>query len=202
MADSVVLNRQSYCKILLHVFKYPHCALNGLLLAQKQKGKESKPPHIVDTVPLFHLNIGLTPMMEVALSQVDAYCRAKNLVIAGYYQANESFTANSPDLVSCRVTEKIAEHFGDAVLLMVENDKLKSEVENAAFTVYSVHDGKAKKRDVHKVQVQGAGTAAAITATLLATKQHWQLVDFDNHLDDVSLDWTNADVCEKIRCAL
>lgn len=61
--------------MLLHAAKYPHCAVNGLLVAEKQKEKK-KEGHgnvsvlCVDCVPLFHGSLALAPMLEVALSLV------------------------------------------------------------------------------------------------------------------------------------
>lgn len=69
MADAV-LSQQAFCKIILHAMKYPHCAVNGVLLAEKSKMRDSKMLPLVDSIPLFHLGIGLTPMLEVALTQV------------------------------------------------------------------------------------------------------------------------------------
>ena len=69
MAD-VLVSMQAYCKLVLHAAKYPHCSVNGVLLAEKSKNKESKTLKFVDAIPLFHLNVSLAPMMEVALTQV------------------------------------------------------------------------------------------------------------------------------------
>ena len=69
MAD-VSLAAQAYAKIVLHASKYPHCAVNGVLLAEDGKKKESRSVHFVDTVPFFHQTLTLAPMLEVALTQV------------------------------------------------------------------------------------------------------------------------------------
>ena len=69
MAD-VVVSKLAYSKILLHAGKYPHCSINGVLLAEKAKSKDSKCVKFVDAVPLFHMSLSLAPMTEVALMQV------------------------------------------------------------------------------------------------------------------------------------
>lgn len=67
----VKFSARAYCKIILHGAKYPHCAINGLLLAeQKSKDAKSKELYIVDVVPLFHLCLHVSPMAEVALTLV------------------------------------------------------------------------------------------------------------------------------------
>ena len=69
MAD-ITLSTTAYCKLLLHAAKYPQRAINGVLLADKARSKDSKGLKVVDAIPLFHLTLGLAPMMEVALIQV------------------------------------------------------------------------------------------------------------------------------------
>lgn len=63
--------------MLLHAAKYPHCAVNGLLVAEKTKGKKkdghSGPVLCVDCVPLFHGTLALAPMLEVALTLVSFF---------------------------------------------------------------------------------------------------------------------------------
>lgn len=71
MAD-VYFSARAYCKILLHSVKYPHCAINGLLLAKAKNKSDEKSTElqIVDAVPLFHICLHVSPMAEVALTMV------------------------------------------------------------------------------------------------------------------------------------
>jgi ER membrane protein complex subunit 8/9 len=66
----IVMKKKAYVKPLLHAAKYPHCAINGVLLAEQQKHKEDRVLKLVDAVPLLHSSLTLTPMIEVALCQV------------------------------------------------------------------------------------------------------------------------------------
>ncbi|XP_070617962.1 ER membrane protein complex subunit 8 [Erythrolamprus reginae] len=124
------LSTQAYCKMVLHGAKYPHCAVNGLLVAEKQPpaGQRSRerepaapPAHtlLVDCIPLFHGSLALAPMLEVALSLIDSWCRENSYVIAGYYQANERMKDASPNLLAEKVASRIAENFNDTALIMV-----------------------------------------------------------------------------------
>lgn len=63
----ISFNARAYCKIILHAAKYPYCSVNGILLA---KNSSKTKLEYVDAVPLFHVALNLTPMAEVALSQV------------------------------------------------------------------------------------------------------------------------------------
>ncbi|XP_038168405.1 ER membrane protein complex subunit 8 isoform X2 [Arvicola amphibius] len=91
----VKLTTQAYCKMVLHGAKYPHCAVNGLLVAERQRPRKEHPPGsgshtlFVDCIPLFHGTLALAPMLEVALTLIDSWCKENSYVIAGYYQANE-----------------------------------------------------------------------------------------------------------------
>lgn len=66
----ILVSIQAYCKILLHAVKHPHCAVNGVLLAEDGKSKDRKTVKFVDCIPLFHLTLSLSPMLEAALLQV------------------------------------------------------------------------------------------------------------------------------------
>lgn len=62
------LSPRAYGKIAFHSAKYPHCPVNGVLLGaySKKDGKVCAS----DVVPLFHQNLSLAPMLEIALAQV------------------------------------------------------------------------------------------------------------------------------------
>lgn len=61
---SYKFSERAYAKMILHAAKYPHLAVNGVLLASKAEGK------IVDAIPMFHQCLFVTPMVEIALMQV------------------------------------------------------------------------------------------------------------------------------------
>jgi hypothetical protein len=196
MAD-VWMSVKSYVKPLLHAAKYPHCAVNGLLLAEPTNQKDNKNLKITDAVPLFHSCLTLAPMMEIALTQVDVYCRNHNLVIAGYYQANEGFSESSPNSIAYRLAEKIKENYGDACLIMLDNSRALSDCENS-YVLYSNIDGKWKKSDKRPSTEKDVGDMAY---DLLQSRVYRELIDFDNHLDDITLDWQNLEINEHIsRC--
>lgn len=62
------INDKAFCKMVAHAAKYPHCTVNGVLLAKSSSN--NKEIEFVDAIPLFHICINLTPMTEVALMQV------------------------------------------------------------------------------------------------------------------------------------
>lgn len=60
------IGERAYAKMIFHAAKYPHLAINGVLLGSKDDGV------IVDAIPLFHQCLYVTPMAEIALMQVIA----------------------------------------------------------------------------------------------------------------------------------
>ena len=65
----ICLNKKTFSKMLLHAAKYPHCAINGILLANKSN-LDTKSIRCVDAIPLFHLHLTLSPMLEMAFQLV------------------------------------------------------------------------------------------------------------------------------------
>nr|CAG4641157.1 EOG090X0C9C [Eulimnadia texana] len=190
---SVELSLKSYSKIILHALKYPHLAVNGLLLCKE--GNSGNTLKLVDSIPLFHQNLHLAPMLEVALMQVENYCKNSGLVIAGYYQANESLSDSSPDYVAQKVSEKIAEFFSDACLIMVDNKQLSPEMSSPAIHLMQHQEGKWKVREKSSVSIAPTVSAAlSATSSLIKEKVFRQLVDFDNHLDSLGCDWLNHEL--------
>lgn len=190
MSEVIRVTPRAYCKIILHAAKYPHCAINGVLLCQNKKDKKSKELTIVDSIPLFHICLHLVPMAEVALTMVDAMAQSQGLAIAGYYMANEALDDMSIEKPATRIADKIAEASPNACLLVVDNRRLSLTMEDPALRVLHSVDGKWKEVDNDDYFIEPESTEAA--ATLLHRHADKHLVDFDNHLDDISGNWQNA----------
>ena len=75
----------AYCKALLHAHRHPAADVCGVLLGNSNGaggggggagGRGGAAAHVVDVVPLFH-TVMLAPMFEMAMLQIDAYCKIK-----------------------------------------------------------------------------------------------------------------------------
>uniref|UniRef100_A0A8D8LG17 ER membrane protein complex subunit 8/9 homolog n=1 Tax=Cacopsylla melanoneura TaxID=428564 RepID=A0A8D8LG17_9HEMI len=196
--SEISFNELAYCKMILHAVKYPHCAINGVLLATLQDTKESpKNLTFVDAIPLFHLCLHVTPMIEVALTQISSYAQSNGLVIAGYYLANENIRDVSYDKpYQSRIADKIAEYFPSACLVVLDNKKITQTMQEPALLVAHNSDGKWKP--VNKNSVSVDDTTLSSVSTLIQKNMSQYLVDFDNHLDNLSQDWTNSSLNEII----
>jgi ER membrane protein complex subunit 8/9 len=98
--------------------KYPHSAVNGLLIGTK--ANEKSKTEVIDAVPLFHQCLYVSPMSEIALVQVESRAASEGLQIVGYYAAAENFYDNSIDKApGIKIAEKIVEINGSSCVIMV-----------------------------------------------------------------------------------
>ncbi|KAJ8916924.1 hypothetical protein NQ315_013395 [Exocentrus adspersus] len=144
---NIKLSCKAYCKMILHAVKYPHAAVNGVLLAKKSS-LHSDQIEFVDVVPLFHISINLTPLAEIALMMV-----------------------NSTDIAIHKgsIPLKIAQH-SDGNFVPCDNLNISFDSDNTINTCI----------------------------TLLEKLAFNNLIDFDNHFDNIKLDWKNIRLNEEI----
>ncbi|PSN54660.1 ER membrane protein complex subunit 8 [Blattella germanica] len=177
----IKFSARAYCKMMLHAAKYPHCAINGILLAEEQKSKDDKKTkglYICDAIPLFHLCLHVTPMAEIALTQIDHMASTSGLKCGQ------------------RIADRVAENFNSACLVVIDNRRLTLNMENIALCVSQFVDGKWKTKEKSSINLENNSRSAA--AALLQRRVYEELVDFDNHLDDLKLDWRNLRVNEEV----
>ncbi|RUS15776.1 hypothetical protein BC937DRAFT_92007 [Endogone sp. FLAS-F59071] len=190
---------RAYALPILHAAKYPFAEVNGVLLADKLTDENIDTIKIVDAVPLFHQWTVLTPMLEVALQQIDIYATDNNLQIIGYYHANEALTNNSLSPIASRIADKIRQTSSPhAIAWVIDNEKLEQEKNESAIVVY---EHKENQWRVVRGAFLNEETASATTLTftnedtypkvrgLLNQKFYSNIVDFDNHLEQVEGDW-------------
>ncbi|KPJ10136.1 UPF0172 protein CG3501 [Papilio machaon] len=196
----VTLETIAYAKLMLHAAKYPSCAVTGILLADGtniRDGAKNQDLNIVDAIPLFHHSHYLSPMAEIALTQIDTMAQADNRVIAGYYAACENFRDNTVE--KCpgqKIAEKIAELFPSAVFIVIDNKKVMKHLDSPAIKVHSYNEGKWKPKETSNILYQQSYVLETVSY-LLQALVYKDLVDFDNYLDDLTLDWTNLGI-EKV----
>nr|ACO15371.1 Neighbor of COX4 [Caligus clemensi] len=189
----VEFSSRAFSKIICHAAKYPSCAVNGLLLSSRIP---SDPMVITDAVPLFHISLGLSPMLEVALAQIEArYANDKDWVIIGIYHANELSNNTGVDVFNQRIADKVSEHCPHPGLLVtVDNARLSSDMKRGKDSLIlrqAESNGKWRLADEEDDVLLEDGGSECV-AHLLSKKTHASLVDFDNHLDNITQDYFNA----------
>lgn len=182
---------QAYTKMVLHAAKYPHRAVCGLLLGDK-RAPDLERVSLVDAVPLFHVALPLAPMLEVALTQLDIWCKEHDLVIAGYYQVNENQHDTMANPVAFRTAERVAINNGTGLLVMLENEGLGSRHSRLPLKVYKYNEGKWSLKDNSFVVTEA--DCMPVSEALIRSGAYLELSDFDNHLDDLRRDWANDHV--------
>lgn len=191
---NIEVSNKAFTKIQLHAAKYPHCGVNGVLLACKHTFGKTKALHFVDVVPLFHQALQLTPMLEIALINIDSYCSSQDLYIAGYYEAPKHLKKSElPGIFTSKIADKVKENFGESILVMIDNFKVPHS-KSLKFYEKSP-DGKWKP---HQSDVTFEEGSDETLQDFLNKNVHKDLVDFDNHLDDISFHWLNHDINQLI----
>ncbi|KAM9329087.1 ER membrane protein complex subunit 9 [Gastrophryne carolinensis] len=177
-----------YVKMVLHAARYPHSTVSGVLLGHRTPGCLT----LVDCVPVCHLQLPLALSLEVALTQIDSWSALQGQVIAGFYQASAGLKDTSINCATLKAASLICEYQEDAVLILIDNARLSPSPGIPPLTV--LHQNSSKQlvpMDKTLIMWGHWEETQHITRKLLKNKAYQQLVDFDNHLDDIRNDWTN-----------
>merc|ERR1712038_1625558 len=160
--------------------------------------------HYTDCIPLFHMGNGLAPMVEVALAQVDSQCEESGLVISGFYHAHDNLRDNHVDVFSQKIADKIAENQPGTLLVTIDSKKLSLNIESPALILHQ-HEpssGKWKKREGSCLRLEHDTVTLQCATAVLHKKIYRDIVDFDTHLDDISMDYRNVEMNMEIDSCL
>ncbi|KAK7299915.1 hypothetical protein RJT34_10744 [Clitoria ternatea] len=188
--------QNAYIKLVLHSLKHPTSAVNGILIGRISPSNDVV--EIADAVPLFHSNISLLPQLEISLILIEEYFSAKGLNIVGYFHANERSDDCDLGGVPKNIGDHICRYFPQAATLLLDNKKLealkKSKDRSAIMQLY-VRDASKNWRLVqsdgnNRFSLKEA-TANVVLLDYISSEKWNDIVDFDDHLDDISKDWLN-----------
>ncbi|XP_069490103.1 ER membrane protein complex subunit 9 [Ambystoma mexicanum] len=192
------ISTQAYMKMCLHAARYPHGAVNGVLLARRPQGGRAECLCITDCVPLFHNHLSLSLALEVALNQIDLWSLKHDLILAGYYQANSNLDDKNASNIALRIAGRLSEYFSDAILITLDNRRLSPDPPLPPVIILQHKEKRWVPKDKNLIMWQNWEETRRITRTLLECKAYRQLVDFDAHLDDIRCDWTNQRINREI----
>ncbi|XP_075067270.1 ER membrane protein complex subunit 9 [Mixophyes fleayi] len=187
----VELCTRVYGKMILHAARYPQSTVSGVLLGRRTPDCIT----LCDCVPIGHLHLPLALSLEVALTQIDSWSVLQGLVIAGFYQVNSGLRDTSISSAALRSASLIAEYQEDAVLILMNNERLSPSPGVPPLTV--LHQNSSKQwvpKDKTLVMWGHWEETQRITRQLIQAKAYQQLIDFDTHLDDIRADWTNEEL--------
>ncbi|XP_077246146.1 ER membrane protein complex subunit 8/9 homolog [Tasmannia lanceolata] len=193
------MGQKAYIKLVLHALKHKTSAINGILLGRLPNNNDNNSVvEIVDSVPLSHSQIPLLPTLEIALIQIEEHFGAEGISVVGYYHANERFDDFELGNVAKRIGDHIFRYFPHAPLLLLDNKKLeallKGNDRNPVVQLYTRDASKSWRQDASCQLTMKEPSANIVLMDYISTEKWQDIVDFDDHLDDISKDWLNTDL--------
>jgi hypothetical protein len=206
MEGPLEFSSQAFSKMIMHAMKYPHSVCCGLLLSPKPRedvenagdpnidGHSQRTNRIIDAIPISHTSHYLAPNNEIALNSVSVFAQEQELVISGYYQTDRQNEHTCIDAFGQRVTERISSAYPNAVLCFIS---FEAPMARAVLDILHLVDGKWRRRPP-QFTIENDPDVLASTVLYSKEKLYRQIVDFDDHFDNISLDWTNAKISQRI----
>lgn len=124
--------------------------------------------------------------------QVEAMANEAGLQVAGYYAACELFNDNTIDKApGTKIADKIAENIpngGAACFAVLDNATLTAKEFGPALHLWQSIENRWTSA---KFSVQQSDETLDAVSLLVQRGAMKDIYDFDNHLDNVKLDWAN-----------
>ncbi|KAF8797614.1 UPF0172-domain-containing protein [Phlegmacium glaucopus] len=200
MSPVYTIGPEAYYKIFFHAAKHPHKPVNGVLLGNQHPGSAVE---IADAVPLLHHWTSLSPMMEIGLDLAFQYAESVEMKVVGYYQACERLDDTALAPVGEKVASKIKAQFEDAIAFVIDGDKLGTS--EAALIPYFTAPSTLSWQPVQSgPPAFTSGSTFQLTSSDLPNQAvkmvreqnlHFAFGDFDDHLEDVTIDWLRNKAC-------
>ena len=203
---SILISPPAYLKAVLHAARYPSSPILGLLTT---KSPTSTPPTskqslsftVLDALPLFHSD-PVGPLLELSLLQADALAAARGERVCGVYVASERYDRKDVSPVAQRIANQLtALHSAPSLILQLDNARMAHSRQPPDVAFDALVQAAGGERWV--AVPSGGVTVTADTLNgdalkrarelLLAEKQD-EVVDFEAHIENVTLDWTNAHI--------
>lgn len=190
------IQQNAYIKLVLHAIKHKTSAVNGILLGRLSGDGIVD---IVDSVPLFHSQIGVLPPLEIALIMIEEYYTDKGLSIVGYFHANERFDDLELSNVAKNIGDHISKYLPVAALLLLDNKKFealaKGKDRSPVMQLYTKDGSRSwKLADENNLLSIKEPAANVVLLDYISSNKSKDIVDFDDHLDDISKDWLNSEL--------
>ncbi|KAF6145986.1 hypothetical protein GIB67_033345 [Kingdonia uniflora] len=190
--------QSAYIKLVLHALKHKSTAVNGILIGRLINNNNNNLVEISDAIPLSHSQIGLLPTLEIALIHIEEQFVSQGLSVVGYYHANDRFDDSEVGNVAKKIGDHICRYFPQAALLLLDNKKLQSLPKgNPILQLHTRDQSKNWKQAglaAGSVLTVKEPSANVVLLDYILTEKWESIVDFDDHLDDISKDWLNLNL--------
>ncbi|GAA5894398.1 hypothetical protein JCM5296_005156 [Sporobolomyces johnsonii] len=189
---SYSLEPLAYLKLVLHAAKFSTSTVCGLLVGTVDAASNSV--SIVDAIPLLHHWTELSPMMEAGLQLAELFVKTQQQVFVGLYVANERLGDTAIPLSLAKVADAIRKERPEALVLVVDNDKLASD--EPAIIPYLPSASSWSPCSLSSANLTLSDPSIpSVALSHVKSGRHSLLGDFDEHLEDVKVDWLrNAQV--------
>ncbi|XP_060199435.1 ER membrane protein complex subunit 8/9 homolog [Lycium barbarum] len=201
MESTYEINQNAYIKLILHASKHKTNAVNGVLIG-RISGDDNNAVEITESVPLFHSQIGLLPPLEIALIMIEEYYCDKGLSIVGYFHANERFDDSKLGNVAKNIADHIYRYFPQAAVLLLDNKKFETlskegKDRSPVMQLYTKDASRSWKlvgSDRSSRLKIKQPSANVVLLDYISSGKWKDIIDFDDHLDDISKDWVNTEL--------
>jgi len=201
MATKYTITGPAYIKLFFHLAKHPHQRVNGVLIGKETSGGGVE---ATDSIPLLHHWTSLSPMMEIGLDLAGQYAESMGLQVVGYYQACERSEDTSLFPVGEKIVTRIKQKFNNAVAFVLDASQIGEE--SAALVPYtSANTTGAVWKPISSspkpftpespYQLSSPNLPAKAISLVRDQKLHLKFGDFDDHLEDVAIDWLRNKAC-------
>ncbi|KAF5726830.1 hypothetical protein HS088_TW22G00514 [Tripterygium wilfordii] len=194
------ISQEAYMKLVLHALKHKIAAVNGVLVGRVSPQNDDV-VEISDSVPLFHSHLTLLPNLEIALIMIEEHYAAQGLGIVGYFHANERFDDLELGNVAKNIGDHICRYFPQSPILLLDNKKLEAlpkAKDRSPVMQFYVRDAsknwKLVGSDGNSRLTIKEPSANILLLDHISSEKWLEVVDFDDHLDDVSKDWLNPEL--------
>ena len=208
---SVLIAPPAYLKAVLHAARYPASPILGLLttkatVTSKPATTPSKHPPLtltaLDALPLFHSD-PVGPLLELALLQADVVAAGRGERVCGVYVASERYERKDVTPIAQRIANQLTAHNPGqpSLILLLDNGRLAHgrQPPEVAFDALVQASGGERWVAVPSSGVTVTadtlnGDALKRARELLLADRQDEVVDFEAHIENVTLDWTNAHI--------
>ncbi|KAH6912876.1 hypothetical protein BKA70DRAFT_1265342 [Coprinopsis sp. MPI-PUGE-AT-0042] len=194
---AITFSSQAYVKVYFHAAKHPHQTINGVLV-----GKQSSDGtiEVQDAIPLLHHWTNLSPMMEIGLDLAEQYATDAGSKLVGYYQAKASIGDISLGPVGEAIAQRLQSKFADAFAVTLDGEDFGSS--SPALIVWTSEATQWKRvtqpepfSQSSSIQLDKADLPEKAASYVKDKDLHMDFGDFDDHLENVSIDWIHNQSC-------
>ncbi|EJT98251.1 UPF0172-domain-containing protein [Dacryopinax primogenitus] len=199
--QSYTISSLAYLKVLLHATKYPTNPVNGVLLTTSPSGAADI--EVSDAVPLLHHWTSLSPMMEIGLDLAGGFAEDNGLRIIGYYEASDRADEKTLGPIGDRIVSKIKATSPDAIALVLDAAGLSMgeaglipyiaspslKIIPNSFTSRPPSTRSTDSKQVSTFHLAAVDLPRKALGAIKEQSLQNELGDFDDHLEDVRIDW-------------